>query len=61
MTMNKVHITLTLSIDEKASQVRKWFAQAIETELNEGEEILNIDIVNLPERFIYSMTAEEGK
>ena len=49
---NKVHITLTLSIDEKASQVRKWFAQAIETELNEGEEILNIyyhDVVNLPE------------
>lgn len=47
--MNKVHVTLTLSIDETASQVRKWFAQAIETELNDGEEVLDVNIINLPE------------
>jgi len=46
--MNKVHVTLTLSIDETASQVRKWFAQAIETELNDGEEVLDVNIINLP-------------
>ena len=47
--MNKVHVTLTLSIDETASQVRKWFAQAIETELNDGEEVLDVNIINLSE------------
>ena len=47
--MNKVYITLTLSIDETASQVRKWFPQAIETELNDGEEVLDVNIINLPE------------
>jgi hypothetical protein len=47
--MNKVKVTITLKINETASQVYKWFGEAIETELNEGEEVLEVSVTDLPE------------